>query len=408
MDNATHTLAAILVAEAALLVRSRHARDTPPALRFAALAVSVAANNFPDLDFVYAGITGGKLGYLLHHRGHTHTLATALPQAAAALALVAPFVRRARQPLGRPDWYVLALLALVGPVVHIAMDFSNNYGVHPFWPLNNRWYYGDFVFIVEPLLFCAIVPALFWSARTRLGRALLGLTLLTVLGLMFASGIVPLAMSVAVAVLAFVLFVVLRRAAPITRVLVALLASSSVALAFFAASRIAEARLHRFAVELFPRAITHDIIATPLPANPLCFDFILVQTEAEAYVLRPGMLSLGPANPGWCGKGVRGARTLELAPENVTREPLALAGRFAVSRASLAELAASCQGLAFLRFARAPFVAEAAAGGGRAIGDARYDREPGLGFAELSLDARSKDCPRFVPPWLPPRGELWR
>jgi ribosomal protein L28 len=40
--------------------------------------VSILANNAPDLDIVYIGITGGKLGYLLHHRGHTHTLVATL------------------------------------------------------------------------------------------------------------------------------------------------------------------------------------------------------------------------------------------------------------------------------------------------------------------------------------------
>jgi inner membrane protein len=31
------------------------------------------------------------------------------------------------------------------------MDSLNVYGVHPLWPFDPNWYYGDLVFIVEPV-----------------------------------------------------------------------------------------------------------------------------------------------------------------------------------------------------------------------------------------------------------------
>src|SRR5688500_2848451 len=80
MDNVTHTLTGLIAADAVLLLRGRGARGSPaPGFRAAALWTSALANNGPDFDFLYAGITEGKLGYLLHHRGHTHTLVAALP-----------------------------------------------------------------------------------------------------------------------------------------------------------------------------------------------------------------------------------------------------------------------------------------------------------------------------------------
>ena len=43
---------------------------------------------------------------------------------------------------------VLAWLAVLS---HILLDYTNNYGVHPYWPFDNRWIYGDSVFIVTDL-----------------------------------------------------------------------------------------------------------------------------------------------------------------------------------------------------------------------------------------------------------------
>jgi hypothetical protein len=74
-------------------------------------------------------------------------------------------------------------------------------------------------------------------------------------------------------------------------------------------------------------------------------------------------------------------------------------------RDQVANLAATdCQAAAFLRFARAPWVATR--NGTRVIGDLRYDREAEAGFAEIELDLRVTQCPSHIPPWLPPRQDL--
>jgi inner membrane protein len=46
------------------------------------------------------------------------------------------------------------------------LDFTNNYGVRPFWPFSEKWYSWDIVFIIEPailalLILGLIVPSLF-------------------------------------------------------------------------------------------------------------------------------------------------------------------------------------------------------------------------------------------------------
>ena len=71
-----------------------------------------------------------------------------------------------------------------------ALDFTNSYGVHPFWPVDNRWYYGDAVFIVEPLLWACSAPLLF-TLRSKVTRALVAVVLVVGIGLSWASGLVP-------------------------------------------------------------------------------------------------------------------------------------------------------------------------------------------------------------------------
>src|SRR5688572_31879111 len=120
--------------DAAIAWRERSAPPLTPRQKGALLTTAVLANNAPDLDFLYAGITGGKLGYLLHHRGHTHTLALALPQALLCYALVAGRLRLRHRRLTKAEQLLLLAVAALGPLLHVFMDYCNNYGVHPFWP----------------------------------------------------------------------------------------------------------------------------------------------------------------------------------------------------------------------------------------------------------------------------------
>jgi hypothetical protein len=67
------------------------------------------------------------------------------------------------------------------------------------------------------------------------------------------------------------------------------------------------------------------------------------------------------------------------------------------------------------RAARAPYAGTLARGAPGAntarsapgvVGDLRYDRSPGLDFSDLPLD-RAAPCPKRVPPWIPPRSDLF-
>ncbi len=139
---------------------------------YAAAAMTIAAE-LPDIDTLWS--VAGPVAAFQHHRGWTHTL-LGLPFEAAAL--VGTFWlwhrwRGARKSV--PDaetdtwnssqpapvrWGLLFLFTLVALLSHLLLDWTNNYGVRPFFPFNPRWYSGSIVFIFEPVLFTLLLIAL--------------------------------------------------------------------------------------------------------------------------------------------------------------------------------------------------------------------------------------------------------
>ena len=154
------------------------------------IGLMVVGSNLPDADFLYSALTGSKLDYLLQHRGYTHTVLGAVAFAALALGCLALWLRSRHIPWSSSDARYLFAMALLAPLLHIGLDFTNSYGVHPFWPVRNDWFYGDAVFIVEPLLWVAATPFLF-TLRSTVARILVGLALVAGIILSFASGLVP-------------------------------------------------------------------------------------------------------------------------------------------------------------------------------------------------------------------------
>jgi inner membrane protein len=57
-------------------------------------------------------------------------------------------------------WGWLYLTALIAALSHLLLDWTNNYGLRPFFPFNPRWYAGSFVFIAEPVLWAVLLLAL--------------------------------------------------------------------------------------------------------------------------------------------------------------------------------------------------------------------------------------------------------
>jgi inner membrane protein len=406
LDNVTHTLISVLVGESAARATANVRSGLPGATR-RNLMVSLMAvgGNLPDLDFLYSAVTGDKLDYLLHHRGHTHTVIGAL--AAAALLLIATdiWLRWKRLRPTRPDRIVLLAIASGAPLLHIAMDSLNNYGVHPFWPFYDGWLYGDSVFIVEPLLWAAAAPLSF-LLQTRLSRCLVLAALAGGVALVFFSGLVPIPLAAAFALLAASMLAAGRLTPPRTALTLALVVWLGVTTMFAAASQVAAGRTKTLAAQHFPEAILDDHVLTPMPVNPLCWDIILIQSSGDALALRRGTFSLAPRRLPANECPTPSARATITAPLEPVQRPdnqeIRWSGELVSSRSQLSALFASdCRVAAFLRFARAPWLASVE--GKLVLGDLRFDNEVSLGFAEIDLRANPASCPRHVPLWAPPR-----
>jgi inner membrane protein len=389
LDNISHTLVGLSLAELAFRGSSLRGKPSGSRFRRALCIISLAANNLPDLDFVYAPITEGKLGYLLHHRGHSHTLIGGVVLSALILLATWGWARWRKVDWQRNEWILMAAVAFGGTWLHVAMDFWNSYGVHPFWPFSNAWLYGDAVFIVEPWIWIALAPPLFLSSETLVGRIFCGLVLTLAIGLSWITGYVPLPIVGCMILVGAFLFWK-KEGLELGLGLAGMLILSQ-----FFISKNVSARLSQTmnSVEM------KDIILTPMPANPLCWMFVTVGTEpdSDTYILRRGIVS---AFPGWMES--RFCPQFRMHPGTANLTPL---GEFRGSRSQLRTLASErCPVDAFLRFARAPFYRDYE--GGLVVGDLRFDREESLGFGEMFLRKSDRDCPRWVPPWAKPRADL--
>lgn len=141
----------------------------------ATLTLTLAAEA-PDLD-VFAGFRGRTFGFA-HHRGFTHSFVGVPLDAAVVVGFVYLLWRwrgrKTKDPNLTPRWGVLFLYACLAGLSHILLDFTNNYGVRPFWPFSGKWYSWDIVFIVEPvmlvLMFLGLVaPSLFALIDREIG-----------------------------------------------------------------------------------------------------------------------------------------------------------------------------------------------------------------------------------------------
>ncbi len=139
---------------------------------YATLAMTLAAEA-PDIDVFWS--FRGPVAAFQHHRGFTHTFLGAPFVALAVTAIVWLWHRSRKQgPAIPPRWALLWLLSLLAVLSHIFLDWTNNYGVRPFSPFNPRWYSLDIAFILEPVVFAAlllglIVPAILGLADREIG-----------------------------------------------------------------------------------------------------------------------------------------------------------------------------------------------------------------------------------------------
>jgi inner membrane protein len=374
MENLTHSLIGATLAE--LFVP----RSASPAKRGFFFTVGVVAANLPDADLIYTRITAPPLGYLLHHRGHTHTLVgAAVLGAAFGLLLLIPRVRRGLAESRGRFWGLVACASLS----HIVADSWNWYGVHPFWPFENRWYYGDIINIYEPWLWLILGVAVALNTHARGTKlALVAMLIALPLALTGLRMMSPVLLGV-LAACGALWTVILAGRSPKQRAGVAAIVAGAFVLSMVGLKGVVRSKIDR-SLEAVPRAELLDAMLSPRAANPLCWSTILLERDraADSYTLRRGTLSV---IPGGCSREWKFA----WAPADTQ------------SLSRLRYLSSdNCRVGAWLRFGRAPYVR-----GGR-IADYRFGGAGGGNFSSMLIDGNGADCPANVPPWEKPRRDL--
>jgi inner membrane protein len=344
----------------------------------------------------------------LQHRGHTHTVIAALLIGLVLLTAVRLWHRWRGSSWSRSDATYLCSMALLAPLLHIGLDFTNSYGVHPFWPLDNHWYYGDAVFIVDPLLWTCATPLLFALRSTPL-RLLLALTLLAGVGLAIGTGMVPTPLVAMLVALMLVLAVIGHMATIRAALASGVFAWLGITAIYFISGGMAKASIGALMARDILGMQTLDLVTTPLPVNPFCREIYVLQADPERYIVRKAAHSVAPDWFPATACPVRAAGAEVTAPW----QPVALRstneigwiGEIVMPRSLLRELAQeSCAVRGLLQFARVPWTH--AAGSTWIAGDLRYDREPQLAFAEIEVSAGTEQCPTTIPGWIPPREDV--
>ncbi len=141
-----------------------------------ATATVTLAAEAPDIDVL--GRFKGPIFGFAHHRGFTHSFLGLFLVSAVVVGLMYSVWRlrgrKTNNPNLRPKWGLLFLFAYLAGLTHILLDFTNNYGVRPFWPFSEKWYSWDIVFIFEPVLWIVLTlgllcPLLFSLVNQEIG-----------------------------------------------------------------------------------------------------------------------------------------------------------------------------------------------------------------------------------------------
>jgi inner membrane protein len=289
---------------------------------------------------------------------------------------------RALLRASRPARLGLAISITLGFALHLAMDFTNSYGVHPWYPFDGRWFYGDMVFIIEPLFWVAIGVPMALVMRWRILR-MAGLAVLFAALVFFAArGYLGWPSFAALLLIALICGAAQWRAGPQGRG--GLLLALGVSVAFIGvqhvASQAGRAQITAALTAASPGTRALDVAMTAFPSQPLCWSYVSIEIQGAEYRLRRGV-----------------ARLAEITcPAGLTIEQQTLT----VSLQALRALKASdCQVDAWLRFGRMPLLQDGA------LSDYRFATTPRGNFTTLQI--APAPCPANIPAWGYPRADLF-
>jgi inner membrane protein len=149
VDNPTHLLTGYVMSRAGLN------RVTPYAT-----AILLISSNIPDIDIL--ALIGGSVNYLHWHRYWTHAFVVSPLMAVATVALVRLFARRLI------PWLAATLVAWLGVLSHLLLDWTNQYGIRFLLPFSPGAYRLDNAMLFDLWIYTAFAVCLFAPLLARL------------------------------------------------------------------------------------------------------------------------------------------------------------------------------------------------------------------------------------------------
>jgi inner membrane protein len=133
-------------------------------------AALVIGANLPDVDVL--AYFGGPEAGLAFRRGWSHGVMALVILPFVLTGLLLLIARRRRRRGAQHDAAPiqprqLLLLSAIAIISHPVLDTLNTYGVRWLMPFSDRWFYGDVLFIIDPFMWLVLGGGAFWSWRRR-------------------------------------------------------------------------------------------------------------------------------------------------------------------------------------------------------------------------------------------------
>jgi len=115
------------------------------------VATALIASQLPDIDVALG--SKGKVNYIKHHRGFTHSLL--LSPFYALLPAFGVWLFTPGSGLG-----LLYLVSLLSILLHLFLDLLNSYGTKILWPFSKQRYAWDLLMVIDPLIILVFLSGL--------------------------------------------------------------------------------------------------------------------------------------------------------------------------------------------------------------------------------------------------------
>ncbi len=398
MDNLTHSLVGFAVAKTALYwwpnQKKKNQLIAPP-IYFVVL--SMVAASFPDFDVLLQLYSPTKLNYLITHRGHTHSLWALIPQGLVILGSFTLFLKYKNLALTKSLNLLAGFLVFINLLLHLSLDFLNNYGIHPFSPWNNKWYYGDMLHIIEPLLWLALMPFVLRQITGRTFKYILPLCFLVVVftfvKLEFMSWInAGLVIFMFLALAAAHRFLSPKKSLLFSWVFTFLLVTTFYTYKLWSVHKVND---YFYKTQGF---VPNEIVLSALPSSPFCWEVMAITLTKKNYRVDHGNLS----HFNFRCQSFKSKSGLSLNKSQLIQQKgLIWQGEYQVEIQDLmSEYSASCKLRHWFQFARVPVKIAGQ------YSDYRYSLKSKEDISAFKVINGDTNCPKIKTHWTPPRQDL--